>query len=101
MSVMDEKWYALSGGIISTTVGPDWADPKNMVATAIGDSKEDRAALMASAPDLLRSGYDLAMYVLQGGDYNDPDVKKAVDDIISIRKELMTSGKRSSRNGNN
>ena len=47
-------WYRLTGGIISATVGADWASDRHFVAQ-VGRHNEANAALIAAAPDLLKA----------------------------------------------
>jgi hypothetical protein len=39
------RWYALSGGVISRSVGPDWASKEQYVGEAKTDAEAQRIAL--------------------------------------------------------
>ena len=55
-------WFWLSGGHITTTVGPDWASHE--IAEVHKDGADAR--LMAAAPDLLEALQDLLHYGATG-----------------------------------
>lgn len=62
---------------------------KSLIATVSIEGVDSECAianahLIAAAPELYEYGYDLAMLVLQSDFYQKPDVKEAVDNLLTI-----------------
>lgn len=71
----------------SKVYGPKHADGSNYAPLCEVNNYPD-ARLIAAAPAYHKHAYTLAILVLQSGDYEHPDIRDAVDNILAIHQTV-------------